>query len=61
MVEKRYGQPEMAEKHKKSVTQVGGSSRVRRPDPGRPATIGHEILWPRSSGGGAPPCPAREQ
>ena len=26
-----------------------------------PAAAGREILWPRSSGGGAPPCPARVQ
>ena len=27
----------------------------------RPAVVGREILWPRSSGGGAPPCPVRVQ
>ena len=27
----------------------------------RPAAIGREILRPRSSGGGAPPCPVRVQ
>ena len=27
----------------------------------RPAAVGREILRPRSSGGGAPPCPARVQ
>ena len=27
----------------------------------RPATAGREILRPRSSGGGAPPCPAHVQ
>ena len=27
----------------------------------RPETVGREILPPRSSGGGAPPCPARVQ
>ena len=26
--------------------------------PARPASIGREISWPASSGGGAPPCPA---
>ena len=27
----------------------------------RPAVVGREILRPRSSGGGSPPCPARVQ
>ena len=26
-----------------------------------PAVAGHKILWPRSSDGGTPPCPARAQ
>ena len=52
------GRPEVAGKYKNPATQVGGNRCVRRPDP---AAVGREILRPRSSGGGAPPCPARVQ
>ena len=31
------------------------------PTQARPAAAGREILWPRSSSGDAPPCPARVQ
>ena len=50
------GQPEVAEKYKNPATQVGGSRGICRPIRARSAAVGHEILRPRSSGGGAPPC-----
>ena len=43
------------------VTHGGRRRRFADPIPGRPAAVGREILRPRSSGGGAPPFPARVQ
>ena len=43
------------------VTHGGRRRRFADPIPVRPAAVGHEILRSRSSGGGAPPCPARVQ
>ena len=59
---KGMSQPEIAGKHKNPVTQGGGSRRyfaglIRS----RPALVGREILLPRLSGGGAPPCPEHVQ
>ena len=48
--------PEMAGKHK-----VAAAAAFTGPIPARPAAVGREILRPRSSGGGAPPCPERVQ
>ena len=59
------GWPELAEngrKIKKLPVTHGGCLRCfAGPIPARPAAVGSEILRPRSSGGGAPPCPARVQ
>ena len=60
------GWPELAEngrKIKKLPVTHGGPRRRRfaSPIPSRPVAVGHEILRPRSSGGGAPPCLARVQ
>ena len=62
------GRPELAENGRKikklPVTQGGRRRRRRRfsgPIPARPKAVGREILRPRSSGGGAPPCSARVQ
>ena len=53
------GWPEMAGKSTKlRVTHGGRCRRFASPIPARPAAVGGEILRPRSSGGGAPPCPA---
>ena len=43
------------------VTHDGGGGRFAGLIPAHPAAVGHEILRPRSSSGGAPPCPARVQ
>ena len=51
-------QPEMAEKHKNPATQGGGSSPFAGSIRECLAAVGLEILWPRSSDGGAPPFPA---
>ena len=64
MVEKRYGWPEMTGKHKNQenqATQGGAAATFVGPIRVRPAAVGLEILRPRSSGGGAPPCPAHVQ
>ena len=52
------GRSEVARKYRKSVTQDGRRRRLRRPDPGASS---REILPAASSGGGAPPWPARVQ
>ena len=46
---------------KLSMTHSGRRCRFAGPIPAHPTAVGREILWPRSSGGGAPPCPARVQ
>ena len=54
------GWPKLAEngqKIKKLLVTHGGR-RFAGPIPARPAAVCREILLPRSSGGGAPPCPA---
>ena len=51
MVGERYGSDWSGRKMAKS-----GDPRWRQPP--RPEAVGREISWPRSSGGGAPPCPA---
>ena len=53
------GRPEVAEKCRKSATQDGCRRRLRGPIRARPAAAGQEILSAASSGGGAPPWPAR--
>ena len=54
--------PELAENGRKikklPVTHGGRRRRFAGPISARAAVVGHEILLPRSSGGGAPPCPA---
>ena len=59
------GWPEQAKNDRKikklPVTHGGHCRRFASPIPARPAAVGSEILWPRSSGGGAPPCLARAQ
>ena len=59
------GWPELAVNGRKikklPVTHGGRRRRFVGPIPARPAAVGREILRPRSSGGGAPPCPARVQ
>ena len=59
------GWPELAENGQKiKKLPVTHNSRRRRfvgPIPARPTAVGREILRPRSSRGGAPPCPARVQ
>ena len=52
------GRPGMAGKWQNPATQGGGCRRVR-PISGRLVTVGHEVLWRWSSGGGAPPWPVR--
>ena len=58
------GWPELAENGRKikklSVTHGGRRRLFAGPIQARPA-VGCEILRPRLSGGGAPPCPARLQ
>ena len=65
MVERSYGVAENGLKGPKikklPMTHGGRGRRFAGPIPARPAAIGREILWPRSSGGGTPPCPARVQ
>ena len=55
------GWPELVENGRKikklPVTHGGHRRRFAGPIPARPAAVGREILGPRSSGGGAPPCP----
>ena len=48
-------------KIKKLPVTHGGRRRRRFPSSilACPAAVGHEILWPRSFGGGDPLCPAR--
>ena len=59
------GWPELAgngRKIKKLPVTHGGRRCRRRfvgPIPERPAAVGSEILRPRLSDGGAPPCPVR--
>ena len=59
------GWPELAGNFRKikklPVTHGGRRRRFAGPIPVRPTAVGHEILRPRSSGGGAPPCLARVQ
>ena len=59
------GWPELSENGRKikklPVTHGGRSRRFAGPIPARPTAVGLEILRPRSSGGGDPPCPARVQ
>ena len=56
------GWPELAENGRKikklPVTHGGRRRRFAGPIPACPAAVGREILRPRSSGGGDPPCPA---
>ena len=51
----------MAGNHKTQVKNRCSRRRVRRPDPGASGAVGHEILRPESSSGGAPGGPARVQ
>ena len=57
------GWPELAGNGRKikklPVTHGGRRRRFAGPIPARSANVGREILRPRSSGGGAPPCPVR--
>ena len=59
------GWPELAGNGRKikklPVTHGGRLHRFAGPIPARPAAVGLEILRPRSSDGGAPPCSARVQ
>ena len=59
------GWPELAGNGRKikklPVTHGGRRRRFAGPIPARLAAFGREILWPRSSGGGAPPCPTNVQ
>ena len=59
------GWPELAENGQKikklPVTHSGRCRLFADPIPARPAAVGREILRPRSSDGGAPPCQARVQ
>ena len=59
------GWPELAGNGRKikKLPVTHGRRRRRFADsiPASPAAVGREILRPRSSGGGAPPCPARVQ
>ena len=62
MVERSYGVAENGQKIKKlSVTHGGRRRRFVGPIPACPTAVGREILWPRSSSGGASPCPERVQ
>ena len=59
------GWPELAGNGRKikklPVTHGGRRRRFAGSISARPAAVGHEILRPRSSGGGAHPCPSRVQ
>ena len=59
------GWPEVAGNGRKikklQVTHGGRCRRFAGPISARPTAVGREILRTRSSGGGAPPCPARVQ
>ena len=59
------GWPELAGNGRKikklPVAHGGRCRRFGSSIPVRPTAVGLEILPPRSSGGGAPPCPARVQ
>ena len=59
------GWPKLTENGRKikklPVTHGGRRRRFAGLIMARPAAVGREILRPRSSGGGAPPCPARVQ
>ena len=61
--------PKMVEKRNGSALKLPENTKIRRPKVAtvvafagpiraRPTAVGREILRPRSSGGGAPPCPA---
>ena len=55
------GRPEMAEKHKIRRPKLATTAAFVGPIRARPTAVGLEILRPRSSGGGAPPCLAHVQ
>ena len=53
------GFPEVAEKSKNPATNRLAAVVFSVQIPARPASVGREISRIASSGGGAPPCPAR--
>ena len=62
MVESSYGVTKNGQKIKKlSMTHGGHRRRFAGPILACPATVGREIIRPRSSGGGASPYPAHVQ
>ena len=53
------GKPEVAGKSNNPVTTGSAAVVFSCQIPACPASVGREISWPTSSGGSAPPCPAR--